>query len=418
MSDELHIDLRDLEIDADMPALRRVWREIGWSDSKQTDRAMLDFYAEGETGVALINGEVECAVLAQYGTMRLDHHDLPLCVVSAVTTSRIARGLSLAQKLTARQLVKGQQAGAAVATLGMFDQGFYNKVGFGTGAYTNEFAFDPGLLDVGLKARTPVRLSVEQADQMLGAMVARPRVHGSVVLNLPRTFEAELTMDDNAFGLGYYDGSRLTHFVWMRAKGENGPYQVKWMGYENGDGLLELLALLKSLADQVYSIRMHEPPHVQLQSMLKRPFRSQAIAEKGKFYADQNTYAWYQLRVLDLASCLGALSYSGPDVAFQLRLEDPIDSVLAAEDLAVERAAWRSLSGDWVVTLGGRSTAVSATDAALPTLECTVNSFSRLLWGVASASSLAVSDGLKAPSHLLESLDGVFPAHPNPGWDF
>jgi hypothetical protein len=54
----------------------------------------------------------------------------------------------------------------------------------------------------------------------------------------------------------------------------------------------------------------------------------------------------------------------------------------------------------------------------LPTLECTVNSFSRLLWGVASASSLAVSDGLKAPSHLLESLDGVFPAHPNPGWDF
>ena len=64
MSDELHIDLRDLEIDADMPALRRVWREIGWSDSKQTDRAMLDFYAEGETGVALINGEVECAVLA------------------------------------------------------------------------------------------------------------------------------------------------------------------------------------------------------------------------------------------------------------------------------------------------------------------------------------------------------------------
>ena len=72
-------------------------------------------------------------------------------VVAAVTTSRIARGLSLAQKLTARQLVKGQQAGASVATLGMFDQGFYNKVGFGTGAYVNEFAFDPGSLDVSLK---------------------------------------------------------------------------------------------------------------------------------------------------------------------------------------------------------------------------------------------------------------------------
>lgn len=417
MSDELQIDIRDLEIDADMPALQRVWREIGWSDSKQTDRAMLDFYAEGETGVAVINGEVECAVLAQFGTMRLDQQDLPLCVVSAVTTSRIARGLSLAQKLTARQLVNGQQAGAAVATLGMFDQGFYNKVGFGTGAYINEFAFDPGLLDVSLKARTPARLGVKQADQMLAAMMSRPRLHGSVVLNLPRTFKAELRMDDG-FGLGYYDGPRLTHFVWMRPKGENGPYQVKWMGYENGDGLLELLALLKSLADQIYSIRLLEPPHVQLQSMLKRPFRAQAIAEKGKFYADQNTYAWYQLRVLDLPSCLDALSYSGPDIVFQLHLEDPIDGVLAAEDLAAERAAWRSLSGDWVVTLGRQSTAVSGTDAALPTLACTVNSFSRLLWGVASASSLAISDGVRAPLSLLESLDGVFTANPNPGWDF
>ena len=417
MSDELQIDIRDLEIDADMPALQRVWREIGWSDSKQTDRAMLDFYAEGETGVAVINGEVECAVLAQFGTMRLDQQDLPLCVVSAVTTSRIARGLSLAQKLTARQLVNGQQAGAAVATLGMFDQGFYNKVGFGTGAYINEFAFDPGLLDVSLKARTPARLGVKQADQMLAAMMSRPRLHGSVVLNLPRTFKAELRMDDG-FGLGYYDGPRLTHFVWMRPKGENGPYQVKWMGYENGDGLLELLALLKSLADQIYSIRLLEPPHVQLQSMLKRPFRAQAIAEKGKFYADQNTYAWYQLRVLDLPTCLDALSYAGPDIVFQLRLEDPIDGVLAVEDLAAERAAWRCLSGDWVVTLGRQSTAVSGTDAALPTLACTVNSFSRLLWGVASASSLAISDGVRAPLSLLESLDGVFTANPNPGWDF
>ena len=61
-----------------MPALQRVWREIGWSDSKQTDRAMRDFYTEGETGVALIDGEVECAVLTQPGTMRLDQTDLPL----------------------------------------------------------------------------------------------------------------------------------------------------------------------------------------------------------------------------------------------------------------------------------------------------------------------------------------------------
>ena len=95
----------------------------------------------------------------------------------------------------------------------------------------------------------------------------------------------------------------------------------------------ELLALLKSLADQVYPSACLNPSRAAAEHA-QRPFRSQAIAEKGTFNAGQNTCAWYQLRVLDLPSCLGALSYSGPDMTFQLRLEDPMDGVLAAEDLA------------------------------------------------------------------------------------
>lgn len=411
------IEIRALDLDGDMSSLQRVWREIGWSDSERTDKSMRDFYAEGETGVAAINGDVECAVLTQTGTMRLDHDDLPACVVAAVTTSRIARGLSLAQKLTTRQLVHGQCSGAAVATLGMFDQGFYDKMGFGTGAYINEFSFDPGMLDVDAKPRTPVRLGLEHADQMLAVMVARPRQHGSVVIDLPQTFKAELD-DDDRFGLGYFDGDRLTHFIWCKEKGENGPYRVEWIGYESGEGLLELLALLKSLADQIYSVFMIEPPHIQLQSMLKRPFRSQAIAETGKFIAEQNTYAWYQLRILDLPQCLSALRYQGPDIAFQLHVEDPLDALLEAPELARERDQWQSLSGDWSVTLGQQSSVSRGTDAELPALSCTVNSLSRLLWGVSRASSLAITDGLKARQPLLQALDGVFSANPNPGWDF
>ena len=106
MSTEKAIVIRDLDLPSDGASLQRVWREIGWSDSNRTDRMMLEFYTEGSTGVGTIDDDVECAVLTQPGTMRLDTKDLPLCVVSAVTTSRIARGLSLAQKLTARQLAK------------------------------------------------------------------------------------------------------------------------------------------------------------------------------------------------------------------------------------------------------------------------------------------------------------------------
>ena len=89
------------------------------------------------------------------------------------------------------------------------------------------------------------------------------------------------------------------------------------MGYSNGEQLLELLALLKSLADQIYSIKLREPPEIQLQSMLKRPFREQAIAEKGKYYAEQNTYAWYQLRILDLPACVAQSVIQVPST-FQL----------------------------------------------------------------------------------------------------
>ena len=417
MSNEPAIAIRDLDLPLDGSALQRVWREIGWSDSARTDRAMLEFYSEGSAGVGTINGEVECAVLIQPGTMRLDATDLPLCVVSAVTTSRIARGLSLAQKLTARQLAKGQQDGAAVAALGMFDQGFYNKMGFGTGAYVNEFSFDPALLNIDIKPRTPVRLTAEHSEQMLATLMARPRLHGSVTLNLPKTFKGELDRG-NRFGLGYCEEDRLTHFVWMKEKGENGPYRVEWMGYETGDGLLELLALLKSLADQIYAVWMIEPPHVQLQSMLNRPFRSQAIAKKSKFSAEQETYAWYQLRILDLAQCVEALDYVGPEVRFQLNLDDPMDQLMQWPELAEQRTCWQSLSGSWILTLGPYAKVERGEDADLPALTCSINTLSRLFWGVARASSLVISDGLAAPAELLSALDGAFTANPNPGWDF
>jgi len=411
MAQEVSIEIRDFDIEKDMFSVQRIWREIGWSDSERTDKAMTAFFETGSTSVGLVNREVECSVQAQTGTMRLDHEDLPLCVIAAVTTSRVARGLSLAQQLTARELAKGQARGEAVAVLGMFDQGFYNKLGFGTGAYINEFRVDPNLFDISLKPRAPRRLSADDSDAMLAALMARPPIHGNVVINQRCCFQAELRMEDG-FGLGYYEGQRLTHFVWMKPQGEHGPYKVKWMGYEDGQGLLELFALLKSLGDQVYSIHMMEPPHVQLQSMLKRPFRSQAVAEEGKYAAEQSASAWYQLRVLDIPACINALSYKGPDIAFRLNVEDPVDGILAGD------GSWRPVGGSFDVALGQQASVNVAKNETLPALTCSINTLSRLIWGVAPASSLAISDGLQAPISLLTALDGVFTPNPKPGWNF
>jgi predicted acetyltransferase len=137
------LEYRAFNFSKDIKAIKRIWREIGWVTEDVPEQAMDIIFAVDDTVVGCINGNPECSVLAQSGTMRLDQTDLPLSVIAAVTTSRIGRGLGFAQNLTAWQLARGAKKGAAVAALGMFDQGFYNKVGFGTGAYTNEFAIDP-----------------------------------------------------------------------------------------------------------------------------------------------------------------------------------------------------------------------------------------------------------------------------------
>ncbi len=77
------------------------------------------------------------------------------------------------------------------------------------------------------------------------------------------------------------------------------------------------------------------------------------------------------------------------------------------------------MAGDYVVTLGPASGAAPGTDAALPTLDATVNAFTRLWLGVRPASGLSITDDLAAPPELIEALDDVLRLpEPHPDWDF
>ena len=219
-------------------------------------------------------------------------------------------------------------------------------------------------------------------------------------------------MSEDAFGLGFDTDGQLSHFLWVSAKNAHGPYRVEWLGYQNGEQLLELLALLKSLSDQLYSVRMMEPPEVQLQSLLRRPFRAQAIADDGKHAAAQETYAWYQLRALDVPSCVAAVTWQGKPIRFQLSVQDPVGQILQ------DRDGWQGVQGRYVVELGSTSVAEQREDSSLPVLDCSVNALSRLLWGVVSASSLQLTDQFAAPPALVSALDRIFTERPHPFWDF
>lgn len=410
------VAIRPMVYPDDLAAIKRIWREVGWVDEAEA-KHLDQFFSVGKTLLATINDSPECSVHIVDGSLRLQDKDLPLCAVTAVTTSRISRGHAFAKRLTALQLQQGHADGAAVAALGMFDQGFYDQLGFGSGGYDHQLAFDPSTLNVNHRVPTPQRIDVEDYQRVHTAMCNRHKVHGSVILHSPELMQTEMNWTTNGFGLGYSDGEggveQLTHFLWLSGKGEHGPYTVTTMAYQNTDQLLELLGLLKSLGDQVYSVKMLQPPEIQLQDLLARPFRNRSLTAGSKHEATQRSFAWWQLRILNLPRCVAAYHGHSTPLRFQLEVDDPLETLLD------EGSGWRGVGGSYIVVIGPQSHAEQGREPDLPVLTCSVNAFTRLLWGIAKASSLAVTDSFSAPVELLTALDrAVMLPTPHTGWDF
>ena len=145
--------------------------------------------AAGELGAAevgLIDGSAECLVHRTGGDLTYQSTPLDLCAITAVTTSHIGRKQGFASAMTARALQAGAADGAAVAALGMFEQGFYNRFGFGTGSADRIVTFDPSTLQVDrVPYRRPVRLSASDGAEMWEATRHRHRHHGAVTLDAP-----------------------------------------------------------------------------------------------------------------------------------------------------------------------------------------------------------------------------------------
>ena len=409
--------IRPYNKEVDYDAAVRIWREVGWFDgSPEQQEAIGTIIETARANVAELAGAAECLVLTRPGIFRYLEEDLPASIVADVTTSRVARKQGLASRTTAISVAQDASEGALVSTLGMFDQGYYNQIGFGTGSYELWVAFDPAQLKVSARPRAPRRLTRDDAEAVHALRLARVRTHGAVSIPSPAVTLAEMTFSRNGFGLGYRDGpgGALSHCLWCGAENVGrGPYQVHFLAYQTGEQFLELMALLKSLGDQVRLVRMVEPPGVQMQSLMVQPFKQRQLTEKGPFETGIRAVAWWQIRICDLPGCLARTHLTAGPLRFNLRLSDPIERYLPAD------APWRGVAGDYVVELGPSSGAERGTDPSLPTLTATVNAFTRLWIGVAPATGLAVTDELTGPPELLEALDRVLNLPtPLPDWRY
>lgn len=412
------MEIRKYNPDTDFAGVARIWREIGWieSNNENQDKGLELFAAQYEALVAIIDGSPECFVSTGTGSMRHITEDLPLSVVTAVTTSHVARRQGLARKLTARLIAQDAVAGAAVSALGMFDQGYYNRLGFGTGTYEYWHSIDPSSLRVPVTPRPPKRLGTDDWEAIHQSRLGRLRGHGSCVLEAGAATAAELLWADNGFGLGYPDGpnGELTHLMWFSAKGmEFGPYNLWFMTYQTPEQFLELLALLVQLGDNVQLVRLREPADIQLQDLIHQPFRRRRMTEKSEYENRARATAYWQMRMCDVAVCVAATKLAGEPVRFNLKLSDPIVDALDGTE------GWGGVAGDYVVTFGPESSAVPGREVGLPDMEAGVGAFTRLWLGVRPATGLAVTDDLHGPAELLDDLDRVLRLPtPKPDWDF
>lgn len=411
--------IRPYNPEQDLDAVLRIWHEVGWIEKGNDDHTEgLKVFAEQYRGLVVdLGGSPECYVATGLGTIRHTGTDLALSAVTAVTTSHIARRRGLAQRLTARGIADDVAEGAMVSALGIFDQGFYNKLGFGSGSYERWHALDPADLQVPRAARLPRRLTKDDWEAVHRSRVNRHRGHGACTLSIEAATRAEMLWASNGFGLGFADGAdgETTHHLWINTKSmENGPLSVWWMAFQDFDQFLELMGLLANLGDQVHLVRMREPAGIQIQDLLRQPFRRSRISEKSQYEAKSSSFSYFQLRICDVAGCVAAATLDGVPVRFNLTLTDPIEPILEAEG-----SEWRGVAGDYIVEFGPESSAEPGHDASLPTLQAGVGAFTRLWLGVQPASGLAVTDDLAGPAELLAALDRILCLpDPKPDWDF
>jgi Acetyltransferase (GNAT) domain len=397
------MEFRRYNKETDEKAVVRMFEEVGWAEEGPED---LMAWMEGcSAWVALINDEAETTVWTMRGHVLHNGSQLSHANVAAVVCSRLARRQGLAGRLTAEAIADVASDGVAMAGLGMFDQGFYNRLGLGTISPSIVQTFDPADLTVAVRARVPRRLSLDDCEAVHANWMQRRPVHGQVTLYPSALTRGNMLHDKKGFGLGYADGpdGTLSHHIWfnVHSRRGSGPYDVAWIVWNTREQFLELMALIKGLGDQIMAVRMEEPSGIRLQDLLRRPFRRGRIGDGGKFETRADSGSWRQMRILDLPTCLAATHLPGETLRFNLDLADPITNYLRDE------SPWHGIAGQYVVTLGPESAGEPGHDAALPTLQAGVGAFTRMWLGVLPATGLAVTDDLTGPDELLAALDAT-----------
>lgn len=412
----MSVTFRKFNARKDKKSAYRIWQECGWVSKEKRETDTLDLFIKASSvWVADINGSAEALSFAVPAHFNHTGTELNMAAINAVTTSRIARNVGSASGTLTRLLAEQAAAGAQLSGLGIFEQGFYDRFGYGNGPYELWVRFDPAWLrDLG-RPPIPERLGPKDWAEIHTARHARRKKHGAVDLLPPEITRCEMQWNENSFGLGYRENGKLSHFFvahYDGGAGEQGPYFIDWIVYRNLEQYRDLLALIRGLGDQVRHVRMREPRDIQLQSLMQKPFQLYHLTQESKNAFRMNALAYWQLRILDLPGCISALKAGAP-LEFNLTVTDPVANLMP------EASPWTGCGGEYTVRLGPSSNLVSGHTDGLPGLTTGIGDLTRFWMGAATAEVLSTLGSFRGPESLIHALDQTLSVPvPDPDWDF
>ncbi|NNE97008.1 MAG: GNAT family N-acetyltransferase [Acidimicrobiales bacterium] len=416
------LELVDFDFDRDMDDVLAMWKEVGWCDEERTEPFVREFFQanDGRSVVARLNGRAESVAHRSLGSIKYGaDRELSAGAITAVTTSRIGRRLRGASRLTARSVATLGGEGCAIALLGMFEQGFYDRFGFGVGPYEHVVRVSPGSLRVPCEYRTPERFDFENhSEELYEAVVRRHRGHGGLLIGGERAARTIVMLDQQSSVYGYRTDGVLSHWIAVEHQGEHGPDNVIAWAYETPAQCLELLRLCQEWSDQTDVIRFTEPVWLQAQDFIDAPGTNRRRTHGSKASVSTEAFAWWQIRILDLAACVRPMVAVEDPFDVVVDLSDPIGSHLV--DSGYD-GSWEPLTGLWRLSFSESHSAERLPDGSeAADLTTSVNALSRWWLGVLPASALAAVGQMDGDPAIFERLD-LLTAHlprPQPGWDF
>ncbi|PIE52107.1 hypothetical protein CSA37_08310 [Candidatus Fermentibacteria bacterium] len=389
------------------------WKDAWWHREGH-EEAEAEFMEAGDALVGEQDGKAVALALSCGGSFHHRDHkeELEICIISGITTAFHGRKSGFAGTLTAELLARSAEQGSALAGLSMFEQGFYNRLGFGNMPDRNETMLRPSdILTAGKISSPPVRLGPDDWKEIHACRAERYKCHGSLTGHPLMT---RLEMGRQSFVLGFRNSQgRLTHHVQIgKIIGENGPAFTGWMAFSTPEQFRELMLLIKSLGDQIDMIRITELPGISLQTILRKPilFARETRKYPGRENGARN-HSWTQCRILNLKKCINGMTCPGPEVSFNLSLNDPVEKFLD------DSFTWKGCTGEYTVNFSENSSVENGHTPGLECLSCSVGTFTRLWNGSSTASNLRYTDTVKGSSNLLKALDRCL-LLPEPDYDW